>query len=149
MKEYEQCRILSASVQDAEAKVELLQNEISFNQAITLSLEDIWSVVKDLDEVEAAVVAGRLTELPATLEQLWFRNGRLTDSTAKEMNGGRLMRIQDVVMEGLTAAAHSMVEFVRADGRQRVTVDHQNHSGYCTCNIYFLLTSSRIIGRYS
>ena len=126
---YEQCQNLSARVQDAEAKVKFLQKEISFNQAVTLSLQDSWSLDKDLNEVEATLVAGRLTELPAALEQLWSRNGQLTDSITKEMNGGRLLRIQDAVREGLKAAANSMVEYQRADGCQRITVDHNNHSG--------------------
>lgn len=127
VKEYEECRNLSSSVQDAKAKLELLQQETSFNQAVTLSLEDTWSLDRDLNEVESTLTSGRLLELVANIEQLSFRIGRLTDSNAKDINAGRVLRIREAVVEGLTAAASSMVDFQKVDGRQQVTVDHGNH----------------------
>lgn len=127
VKEYEEFRNLSARLRDAEAKVELLQNEISFNQAVTLSLEDSWSVDKDLTEAEAALAGSRLTELPTVIEKLSLRNERMPGSNAKKINGGRLMRIQQAVVEGLTAAAQSMVEYQRINGRQQVTVSQGYH----------------------
>ncbi len=127
VKDHEKGQNLAARVQDAKAKLELLRNETSFNRAVTLSLEDTWSVDRDLNEAESSLTTGTLIELAANIEQLSIRAGRLTDSNAKEINGGRLSRIQEAVVDGLTTAANSMVEFQKNDGRQRVLVNHGNH----------------------
>ena len=125
--EYEEGQNLSAGVEDAEAKLNLLQNETSFNDTVTSSLEDIWSLDKDLTEAEAILATGNIIELVATIKQLSLRTERLTSSNAKEINTGRISQIQDAVAEGLTAAASSMLEFQKFDVGQRLAVNHGNH----------------------
>jgi protein transport protein DSL1/ZW10 len=127
VKEYEEGHNLLSRVQDARAKLDLLQQETLFNQAVTLSLEDTWSLDRDLNEAESTLASGRLVELVADIEQLSLRIQRLANSNAKDINAGRVLRIREVVVEGLTAAATSMVGFPKADGCQRITVDHGNH----------------------
>ncbi|ERF77181.1 hypothetical protein EPUS_06461 [Endocarpon pusillum Z07020] len=124
VKEYEDGQNLSAKIQDAKAKVELLQKEIFFNQAVTSSLEDIWSLDRDLNKAESILASGRPIELVAGIEQLSFRTERLADSNAKEINNSRVLRLREAVVESLTAAASSMVQLQKADGQQHLRVDH-------------------------
>jgi protein transport protein DSL1/ZW10 len=127
VREYEEGHNLSSRVQDARAKLELLQQETLFNHAVTLSLENTWSLDRDLNEAESSLASGRLIELVADIGQLSVRTQRLADSNAKDINAGRVLRIREGVVEGLTAAASSMVAFPKVDGCQRITVDHGNH----------------------
>jgi protein transport protein DSL1/ZW10 len=127
VREYEEGHNLSSRVQDARAKLELLQQETLFNHAVTLSLENTWSLDRDLNEAESSLASGRLIELVADIGQLSVRTQRLADSNAKDINAGRVLRIREGVVQGLTAAASSMVAFPKVDGRQRITVDHGNH----------------------
>jgi protein transport protein DSL1/ZW10 len=127
VKEYEGGHNLLSRVQDARAKLDLLQQETLFNQAVTLSLEDTWSLDRDLNEAESILANGRLVDLVADIEQLSIRIQRLAGSNAKDINAGRVLRIREVVVEGLTVAASSMVGFPKVDGCQIITVDHGNH----------------------
>jgi hypothetical protein len=135
VKEYEDGQNLSATVQDAKAKLALLQNETSFNRAVTLSLEEIWSVDKDLNEAESTLTTGRLIELATNIKRLSIRTGRLPDSNAKDINNARATRIHGAVAEGLSDTVNSMVEFQKVDKLQQVTVNHGNHGWYSTCKI--------------
>lgn len=133
MKDYEEGQTLLTQVQDAEAKWELLESETLFNQAITRSLEDILQADKALNETESTLDTGRVHEIAENIEQLTSRIENLTNSNAKEINRGRLLRIHEAAVEGLTTAAASMVVFTKTNGEQQVTVNHGNH-GQCTMN---------------
>jgi protein transport protein DSL1/ZW10 len=135
VKEYEDGQNLSATVQDAKAKLALLQNETSFNRGVTLSLEETWSVDKDLNEAESTLTTGRLIELATNIKQLRIRTGRLPESNAKDINNARATRIYGAVVEGLSDAVNSMVEFQQVDKLQQVTVNHGNHGWCSTCNV--------------
>jgi protein transport protein DSL1/ZW10 len=136
VRDYEEVRNLSASVHDAKARLELLQNETSFNHAITLSLEDTSSVDRYLNEAESTLAGGKLIELAANVEQLSSLTHRLIDSSAKDINLDRLLRIQNALVEGLTTALNSMVEFDKTDGQRRVTVNHGRHGQFTTNQVY-------------
>jgi hypothetical protein len=138
VRDYEAAHDLQARVRDANAKVELLQNETAFNHAVILSLEEIWSVDKALRDAESTMNAGQLFDLAANNKQLSHRVERLTDSNAKDVNLDRLSRLHDALLEGLTAATISMVEFHKIDGRQRVTINHGDHSQYCADGFYYM-----------
>jgi hypothetical protein len=127
VRDYEQVQNLSARAQDAKAKLELLQNEKPFNHAITSSLEDIWSVDKDLNEAESALAAGTFTEVATIMDWLSSRTKQLVGSHAKEINYDRLTRIRHAVVEGLTVATTSMIEFEKSERQQRVTVNYGKH----------------------
>lgn len=143
VKEQEEGQGLSARVQDAKAKLELLQNETSFNSSVTLSLENTWAVDKDLNEAESTLTAGRLIELPANIQQLSSRISELAESNGKEINGGRISRLQDAVVDGLTSATISMVEYQKVDGQHHVTVNQGNHSQWPTCNAWHIADMSQ------
>jgi protein transport protein DSL1/ZW10 len=132
VKEHEEGLHLQAKIQDAKAKLELLHNETAFSKAVTSSLEETWSMDKDLNEAESALSAKKLIELAAKIEQLSFRAGRFPDSNAKVINENRISQLRSAVVEGLTSAATSMVEFQKAGGQQRVKVNPGNHGRYCT-----------------
>lgn len=127
VKEYEQSQDYSARVEDAKAKLELLQNETLFNQVVTVSLEDTWSMDRDLNDAESTLATGKVIELAANLKQLSLRCGRLRHSYAKQINSDRLSRIETAVVGSLTTATESMVEYQKAGGQQRVMVDRGNH----------------------
>lgn len=130
VRDYEALQNSSASVQDARAKLELLQNETSFNHAITLSLENTLQVDRDLNEGEATLAAGKLMELSAYIEQLSSVTHRLTDSNAKQINLDRLSRLQSTLVEGLTAALVAMIVFDRGASGRQVLVNHGQHGQY-------------------
>lgn len=115
------------NIQDEKAKVELLQKEVSFNRAIMSSLEDIWSLDRDLSNSESILTSGRTIELVADIEQLSFRAEQLADSNAKEINSSRVVRLRESIVESLSAAASSMIEMQKGDNRQRLRVDHGIH----------------------
>jgi protein transport protein DSL1/ZW10 len=127
VKEYEEGHNLLSRVQDARAKLELLQQETLFNHAVTRSLEDTWSLDIDLNQAESMLGSGRLVELGPYIERLSDWTQRLPDTNAKEINAGRVLRMREDVVEGLTAAASSMVAFPKVDGCQRIIIDHGNH----------------------
>ena len=128
VRDFEAVRTLSASVQDAKAKLELLQNETAFNHAITISLENTLLVDRDLNEAETALAAGKLMELSAYIEQLLSLTHQLTDSNAKQINLGRLSQIRGALVEGLTASLNAMVDFDKSDSQRQLTVNRGLHS---------------------
>ena len=130
VRDYEEVRNSSARVQDAKAKLELLQEETSFNHTVTLSLESILSVDRDLNQAESFLATGKLMNLAGNIGQLSSVTQRLTDSCAKDINLGRFARIQDALVECLTAALNAMVEFQKSNGQRRVRVNHGQHGQF-------------------
>lgn len=127
VRDYEEVRNSSARLQDAKAKLELLQEETSFNHSITSSLESLSSVDRDLNQAESTLAAGKLVELAAIIKQLSSVVLELPDGNAKEINLARFARIQDGLVERLAAALNTMVEFQKSSGQRRVMVNHTQH----------------------
>jgi protein transport protein DSL1/ZW10 len=127
VKNHEDGNVLARTELEAKAKSELLQSEISFNQALESSLEELKALDIALGEAEKKIHSNSLVELAGNIGELFARTEHLTDGLAKDIVRGRLKRVQDALVEGLLVAAISMVDFDKASGQQQVTVNHGNH----------------------
>lgn len=127
VKNHEKGDTLSGRAQETKAKWEFLQSEISFNRAVSSSLGELESLDEALQVAETTLNTDNLIELAGNLKQLMVRTERLMESNAKQITRDRLLRLQDALVESLTAAAISMVEFSKTAGHQRVKVNRGNH----------------------
>jgi protein transport protein DSL1/ZW10 len=123
VKEHEKVRTLEAAEQDAQAKVSLLQDEISFLSRIKEEFENVGKVNQDLDTVQAGLAKGALNEAATQLQTLkkTISSGRA--SRSKDLLNARREYLANEAHARLEGALDSTVRFGRGSGSSWVEIN--------------------------
>lgn len=133
MAQHENTKPLQAKVEDAAAKVRLIQTEIAFNQAVTSSLEELQCLCQQLDAGRVDLREGRIMVAIDTLETL---------ETA--MNKDKLFintNVKQILIENVSGLRKEIAEALRMLWNEQLKIDRGSKSfqvskdeSRCPCN---------------
>ncbi|KAJ5113320.1 Retrograde transport protein Dsl1 C-terminal [Penicillium angulare] len=98
--QHEQTNPLQAKVEDADAKVGLIETEIAFNQAVTETLEEVQRLCQQLESGRIALGAGQITVAIEHLESTTAAIGQDTPFSNTNVMGileGEVTRLRDEI----------------------------------------------------
>lgn len=104
-------------VEDAAAKVKLIQTEIVFNQAVTSTLEGVQRLCQQLDAGRVALREGQVMKAIESLEE--------TEKVLKKDCAFTNTNIMSILSENITELRREIVEFVRMRWSEQVIIDKQ------------------------
>ncbi|KAJ5938710.1 Retrograde transport protein Dsl1 C-terminal [Penicillium verhagenii] len=124
--QHEQTEPLRAKVEDASAKVALIETEIAFNQAVTETLEEVQRLCQQLESGRTTMGAGEIT---AAIEQLESTKMAIeTDTPFSNTNvmgilSGEVARLRGEIEEALCLRWSDQMKIDRAKGELCITDD--------------------------
>ncbi|KAL6236076.1 hypothetical protein BDW75DRAFT_207670 [Aspergillus navahoensis] len=119
VKQHENTKPLQLKINDAAAKVELVEREILFNQAVTDTLEQVQGLCQQLDAIRSLYEDGHLMAAIDKLEAI--EQAINLDSCFKNTN------VMTLLTENVAAMRREIVEFLR--GRWQCHLELDNSQG--------------------
>lgn len=116
--QHENTKPLKAKVEDATAKVELVETEIAFNNTVTIALEESQRLNHRLEAGRVALRDGHITAAIETLEEV--------DETLKKDSLFTNTNIISILSENCMRLRQDIVEFLRMHWSEQVTIDKKN-----------------------
>ncbi|CBF77453.1 uncharacterized protein ANIA_09435 [Aspergillus nidulans FGSC A4] len=117
VKQHEKTRPLQLKVEDAAAKVELVEREIVFNQAVTDTLEQVQGLCQQLDAIRPLDQYGKIT---ATIDQLEeIEHAINIDSCFKKTN------VMVILTENVATMRREIVESLRSRWQRHLELDSE------------------------
>ncbi|KAL4949337.1 hypothetical protein BDW69DRAFT_76524 [Aspergillus filifer] len=117
VKQHENTKPLQLNVQDAAAKVGLVETEIVFNQAVTDTLEEVQGICQQLDATRTLYQEGQITTAIDNLEAI--EHAISLDSCFKNTN------VRGILSETVSALRHEIVECLRSRWHKYLDLDHK------------------------
>jgi len=115
---HEHTKPLQAKVEDATAKVVLIETEIAFNQAVAETLEEVQRLCQQLESGRAALVNGHIT---AAIEQLEATNATIGgDTSFKNTN------VMSILSLEVSRLRQEIEEALRLRWSEQLSIDRQN-----------------------
>ncbi|KAB8239765.1 uncharacterized protein BDW43DRAFT_296107 [Aspergillus alliaceus] len=118
--QHENTNPLQLKVEDAAAKVQLIETEIAFNQAVTHTLEEVQRLCQRLDAGRAVLGEGRVMEAIKTLEA--------TEQAIKKDNLFSNTSVMHVLLENVDELRREIAEYLRARWSEQLNVDGKGGS---------------------
>ncbi|RDW57940.1 uncharacterized protein DSM5745_11320 [Aspergillus mulundensis] len=118
VKQHESTIPLELKVGDAAAKVELVETEIVFNQAVTDTIEQVQSLCQQLNAIRPLYEGGQFTEAIDKLEAT--EHAISLDSCFKNTN------VLVLLSENVAAMRREFVEFLRGRWNQHLELDSKH-----------------------
>ncbi|KAL5050387.1 hypothetical protein BDW71DRAFT_173756 [Aspergillus fruticulosus] len=115
VKQHENTRPLQLKVDDAAAKVELVEREIVFNQAVTDTLEQVQGLCQQLDAIRPLYEDDQITAAIDKLEAI--ENAINLDNCFKNTN------VMVLLIENVAAMRQEIVEFLRRRWQRYLDLD--------------------------
>ncbi|KAJ5655381.1 hypothetical protein N7507_007331 [Penicillium longicatenatum] len=121
--QHEQTSPLREKVEDASAKVALIETEIAFNQTVTETLEEVQRLCQQLESGHSTLATGNIT---AAIEQLEsIKTAIEADSPFSNTNvmgilSGEVARFREEIEEALRLRWSNQVKIDRAKGEFRI-----------------------------
>ncbi|KAL4736859.1 hypothetical protein BDV11DRAFT_207262 [Aspergillus similis] len=115
VKQHEKTRPLQLKVEDAGAKVELVEREILFNQTVTDTLEQVQGLCQQLDAIRPLDQHGKITAAIDKLEAI--EHAVNLDSCFKKTN------VMVLLTENVVTMRREIVESVRARWQRHLELD--------------------------
>ncbi|KAL4798924.1 hypothetical protein BDV19DRAFT_356420 [Aspergillus venezuelensis] len=117
VKQHENTKPLQLNVEDAAAKIGLVETEIVFNQAVTDTLEEVQGICQQLDATRTLCQDGQIMAAIDKLEAI--EHAISLDSCFKNTN------VRGILSENVTALRHEIVEFLRSRWHKHLELDHK------------------------
>ena len=117
VKQHENTNPSQLNVEDAAAKVGLVETEIVFNQAVTDTLEEVQGICQQLDATRTLCQDGQITASIDNLEAI--EHAISLDSCFKNTN------VRGILSENVTSLRHEIVEFLRSRWHKHLELDHK------------------------
>jgi centromere/kinetochore protein ZW10 len=117
VKQHENTVPLQSNVEDAAAKVNLVEKEIIFNQAVTNTLEEVQSIYRQLDSTLAFCQDGRITNVVENLEAIEHAINQ--DSYFKYTN------VKGLLLENVSSLRQDLVSLLHSRWNQHFKLDHK------------------------
>ncbi|KAL3450658.1 hypothetical protein BJX65DRAFT_293878 [Aspergillus insuetus] len=117
VKQHENTVPLQSNVEDAAAKVNLVEKEIIFNQAVTNTLEEVQSIYRQLDSTRAFCQNGRITNVVENLEAIEHAINQ--DSYFKHTN------VKGLLLENVSSLRQDLVSLLHSRWNQHFKLDHK------------------------
>ncbi|KAL4964715.1 uncharacterized protein BDV14DRAFT_71303 [Aspergillus stella-maris] len=115
--QHENTQPLQLNVEDAAAKVGLVETEIVFNQAVTDTLEEVQGVCQQLDATRTLCQDGQIMAAIDNLEAI--EHAISLDSCFKNTN------VRGILSENVTSLRHEIVKFLRSRWHKHLELDHK------------------------
>ncbi|KAJ5133539.1 hypothetical protein N7526_004904 [Penicillium atrosanguineum] len=122
--QHEHTKPLEAKVEDASAKVGLIETEIAFNQAVAETLEEVQRLCQRLESGRTALVNGQIT---AAIDQLVAADAAIggdsffTNTNVMSILSLEVSRLRQEVEEALRLRWSEQLKFDREKGEFQVT----------------------------
>ncbi|KAJ0419970.1 hypothetical protein BJY00DRAFT_301819 [Aspergillus carlsbadensis] len=117
VKQHENTVPLQSNVEDAAAKVNLVEKEIIFSQALTNTLEEVQSICRQLDSTRALCQDGRITNVIENLEAINHTINQ--DSYFKQTN------VRGLLLENVSSLRQDLVGLLHSRWNQHFKLDHK------------------------
>ncbi|KAJ5647132.1 Retrograde transport protein Dsl1 C-terminal [Penicillium lividum] len=124
--QHEQTKPLRAKLEDASAKVTLIETEIAFNQAVTETLEEVQRLCQQLESGRATLGAGQIA---AAIEQLESTKAAIeadapfSNTNVMSILSGEVARLRDEIDEASRLRWSDQVKIDRSKGEFRIVDD--------------------------
>lgn len=119
MAQHENTKPLQLKVEDAAAKTRLVETEISFNQAVTETLEEVQALCQQLDRGRASLRDGRVMAAMDTLEKV--------DETIKRDNLFTNTNLMSVLSDNAHGLRREIEEALQQCWSKQFMVDKQTN----------------------
>ncbi|OJJ44669.1 hypothetical protein ASPZODRAFT_18241 [Penicilliopsis zonata CBS 506.65] len=116
--QHEKTKPLESMVEDAAAKVRLIETEISFNQAVTSTLEEVQRLVQQLDAARAVLNEGQIIASIDILEG--------AEKTVKFDISGLNTNMKAILSENVVGLRQEIVESLRLRWANQLKIDEEN-----------------------
>lgn len=116
---HESTRPLELKVVDAAAKVNLIQTEITFNEAVTITLEEVERLCQQLEAGQASLHEGGIMEAIDILE-----------ATEADVNAESLFadtNVKSILSENVTGLRQEVAGFLIARWNDLLSIDREQH----------------------
>lgn len=121
---------MQLKVEDAAAKVELVEREIVFNQAVTDTLEQVQGLCQQLDAIRPLDQHGKITAAIDKLEEI--EHAINIDSCFKKTN------VMVLLTENVATMRREIVESVRGRWQRHLKLDSKNGKLVISRELYAL-----------
>ena len=115
--QHEHTRPLELKVEDAAAKVSLVQTEIAFNEAVTSTLEEVERLCQQLEAGRTALNEG---EIMAAIDIL-----EATDTAVKRDNLFTNTNVMSVLLETVAGIRREIADFLLTRWHDQLSIDRQ------------------------
>ncbi|GLB03249.1 hypothetical protein AtubIFM57258_007826 [Aspergillus tubingensis] len=115
VEQHEKTQPLQLKVEDASAKVGLIETEIAFNQAVTSALTEVQKLCKQLDDGRAALGEGRTMAAIDTLES--------TEHAVKRSSHFTNTNVLHILLENAAGLRKDIMEAVRNRWNEQLHID--------------------------
>ncbi|EYE94913.1 uncharacterized protein EURHEDRAFT_412757 [Aspergillus ruber CBS 135680] len=116
---HESTRPLELKVVDAAAKVNLIQTEITFNEAVTITLEEVERLCQQLEAGRASLHEGGIMEAIDILEE-----------TKVDINAESLFadaNVKNILWENVAGLRQEIADFLLARWNDLLSIDREQH----------------------
>ncbi|GES62533.1 centromere/kinetochore protein zw10 [Aspergillus terreus] len=118
VEQHEHTRPLQLKVEDAAAKVQLIETEIAFNQAVTDTLEEVQRLCQQLDAGRATLAEGKIMSAIDTLEE--------TEKAVRSESLITNTNVSHVLLETVSDLRREITDFLRNRWTEQLRVDKRN-----------------------
>ena len=115
--QHEHTRPLELKVEDAAAKVSLVQTEIAFNEAVTSTLEEVERLCQQLEAGRTALNEGKIMAAIDILEA--------TDTAVKTDNLFTNTNVMSVLLETVAGIRREIADFLLTRWHDQLSIDRQ------------------------
>ena len=116
--QHENTKPLQSKVDDAAAKVGLIETEIAFNKGVTDTLEEVQRLSQQLDDGRAALENGQIMAAIDTWES--------AEKTIKKDSLFTNTNVMSILSENAAGLRREIEEFLRVRWSEQFTVDKQH-----------------------
>ncbi|GAB1217682.1 hypothetical protein ATERTT37_006923 [Aspergillus terreus] len=118
VEQHEHTKPLRLKVEDAAAKVQLIETEIAFNQAVTDTLEEVQRLCQQLDAGRATLAEGKIMNAIDTLEE--------TEKAVRSESLITNTNVSHVLLETVSDLRREITDFLRNRWTEQLRVDKRN-----------------------
>lgn len=129
MQQHENTTPLQLKVEDAAAKVGLIETEIAFNQAVTSALEEVQGLCRQLEDGRSALGEGRIMAVIDTLEaaELAMRqNDHFANTNVLHVLLENVAGLRKQVVDVILSQWNEQLKIERREGKLTVQKDGNN-----------------------
>ncbi|KAH0542240.1 hypothetical protein FGG08_003362 [Glutinoglossum americanum] len=133
---------LQEKLQDATSKLELLRGEVRFNETLTETLEQIYTIQKSLEQVQEDALADRLAEAIGKLDKVdgdITRLQSIENATAVGLLRDRATDLRRAIVENVSDYWDALIEADRYEGRITIRNEFQKSPEFPLIDVHAIV----------